>query len=54
MPGKAKTYSTTTTPPARYRKLSPTTWITGAVALGSAWVTTMRHIGTPLSRAIST
>ena len=30
------------------------TWITGAVAFGSACIAAMRHIGTPFSRAIST
>ena len=34
MPGKAKTNSTTTIPPARYKKLSPITWTTGTIAFG--------------------
>ena len=54
MPGKLNTYSTTTIPPARYRKPSPMTWMVGAIAFGSACTSTTRHSGTPLSLAIST
>ena len=54
IPGKLNTYSTTTMPPARYRKFSPITWIVGAIAFGSAWTRTICHSGTPFSRAIST
>ena len=54
MPGKSNTYSTTTMPPARYRKLRPMTWMVGAIAFGRACTSTTRHCGTPFSRAIST
>ena len=54
MPGKAKRYSTTTTPPASQARLSAVTCSAGASALGTACRLSTSRSGRPLRRAIIT